>query len=107
MYESLQLKRQVLLSASEAAEMIVRVDEVIQCAPRERVPDEGRHWRVCWSGNAVQNKHIKEASHHQQSRLAFLSSVEASTTRQHPHPYRPSGVPFALATIPSLRPIRQ
>ena len=48
-YESLQLKRQVLLSASEAAEMIVRVDEVIQCAPRERVPDEGRHWRVCWA----------------------------------------------------------
>ena len=31
-YESLQLKRQVLLSASEAAEMIVRVDEVVQCA---------------------------------------------------------------------------
>ena len=42
-YESLQLKRQVLLSASEAAEMIVRVDEVVQCAPRERVPDDGRH----------------------------------------------------------------
>ena len=29
-YESLQLKRQVLLSASEAAEMIVRVDDVDQ-----------------------------------------------------------------------------
>ena len=42
-YESLQLKRQVLLSASEAAEMIVRVDEVVQCAPCERVPDDGRH----------------------------------------------------------------
>ena len=42
-YESLQLKRQVLLSASEAAEMIVRVDAVVQCAPRERVPDDGRH----------------------------------------------------------------
>ena len=42
-FESLQLKRQVLLSAAEAAEMIVRVDEVVQCAPRERVPDEGRH----------------------------------------------------------------
>jgi len=41
-YESLQLKRQVLLSASEAAEMIVRVDEVVQCAPRERVPEGGR-----------------------------------------------------------------
>ena len=42
-FESLQLKRQVLLSASEAAEMIVRVDEIIQSAPRQRVPDEGRH----------------------------------------------------------------
>lgn len=42
-FESLQLKRQVLLSAAEAAEMIVRVDEIVQCAPRERVPDEGRH----------------------------------------------------------------
>ena len=42
-YESLQLKRQVLLSASEAAEMIVRVDEVIKSAPRERLPDAGRH----------------------------------------------------------------
>lgn len=42
-YESLQLKRQVLLSASEAAEMIVRVDEIIQSTPRQRMPDEGRH----------------------------------------------------------------
>ena len=42
-YESLQLKRQVLLSATEAAEMIVRVDEVIKSAPRERMPDAGRH----------------------------------------------------------------
>ena len=42
-YEALQLKRQVVLSAAEAAEMIVRGDEVIQCAPRERVPDAGRH----------------------------------------------------------------
>ena len=41
-FESLQLKRQVLLSATEAAEMIVRVDEIIQSAPRQRVPDEGR-----------------------------------------------------------------
>lgn len=42
-YEALQLKRQVLMSASEAAEMIVRVDEVVQCAPRERAPENGRH----------------------------------------------------------------
>ena len=42
-FESLQLKRQVLLSVSEAAEMIVRVDEIIQSAPRQRAPDEGRH----------------------------------------------------------------
>lgn len=34
--ESLKLKRQVLMSASEAAEMIIRVDDIIKCAPRER-----------------------------------------------------------------------
>ncbi|CAG8565446.1 17781_t:CDS:2 [Racocetra fulgida] len=32
--ESYKLKRQVLLSASEAAEMIIRVDDIIRCAPR-------------------------------------------------------------------------
>jgi len=34
--ESYKLKRQVLLSASEAAEMILRVDDIIRCAPRAR-----------------------------------------------------------------------
>lgn len=34
--ESLKLKRQVLLSASEAAEMILRVDDILRCAPRQR-----------------------------------------------------------------------
>lgn len=37
--ESFAVKRQVLLSASEAAEMILRVDNIIKCAPRRRVPD--------------------------------------------------------------------
>ncbi|KAG7278588.1 hypothetical protein CRUP_013330 [Coryphaenoides rupestris] len=37
--ESFQVKRQVLLSASEAAEMIVRVDNIVKAAPRKRVPD--------------------------------------------------------------------
>ncbi|KAJ3252988.1 T-complex protein 1 subunit beta [Boothiomyces macroporosus] len=32
--ESFKLKRQVLLSASEACEMILRVDDIIRCAPR-------------------------------------------------------------------------
>jgi T-complex protein 1 subunit beta len=32
--ESYKLKRQVLLSAAEAAEMILRVDDIIRCAPR-------------------------------------------------------------------------
>lgn len=32
--ESFKLKRQVLLSAAEAAEMILRVDDIIRCAPR-------------------------------------------------------------------------
>ena len=37
--EAYQVKRQVLLSAAEAAEMIVRVDDIIKAAPRKRVPD--------------------------------------------------------------------
>ncbi|KAI8592653.1 T-complex protein 1 subunit beta [Geranomyces variabilis] len=34
--ESFKLKKQVLLSASEAAECILRVNDIIRCAPRER-----------------------------------------------------------------------
>jgi T-complex protein 1 subunit beta len=34
--ESFQSKLKVLLSASEAAEMILRVDDIIKCAPRKR-----------------------------------------------------------------------
>jgi len=37
--ESLSVKRQVLVSASEAAEMILRVDDIIRAAPRKRQPD--------------------------------------------------------------------
>ena len=32
----LQVKQQVLLSATEAAEMILRVDDIVKCAPRQR-----------------------------------------------------------------------
>ncbi|KAM4747934.1 T-complex protein 1 subunit beta [Rhinophrynus dorsalis] len=38
--ESFQVKRQVLLSAAEAAEVILRVDNIIKAAPRKRVPDQ-------------------------------------------------------------------
>lgn len=34
--ECLRVKEQVLLSATEAAEMILRVDKVVYCAPRQR-----------------------------------------------------------------------
>lgn len=37
--ESFAVKRQVLMSASEAAEMILRVDDIIKCAPRRRGAD--------------------------------------------------------------------
>jgi T-complex protein 1 subunit beta len=37
--ESFRVKLQVLLSASEAAEMILRVDDIIQAAPRKREQD--------------------------------------------------------------------
>merc|ERR1712226_1112088 len=39
--ESFSVKRQVLLSASEAAEMILRVDDIIRAAPRKRQTDRG------------------------------------------------------------------
>ncbi|KAF4531270.1 hypothetical protein B566_EDAN019332 [Ephemera danica] len=39
--ESYVVKRQVLTSAAEAAEMILRVDNIIRAAPRKRVPDRG------------------------------------------------------------------
>lgn len=41
--ESFQVKRQVLLSASEAAEMILRVDDIVKSAPRQRPPDMRDH----------------------------------------------------------------
>mmetsp|Transcript_31888 Transcript_31888/g.44205 ORF Transcript_31888/g.44205 Transcript_31888/m.44205 type:complete len:529 (+) Transcript_31888:119-1705(+) len=34
--ESFKVKQQVLLSATEAAEMVMRVDEIVKCAPRQR-----------------------------------------------------------------------
>ncbi|KAK3096851.1 hypothetical protein FSP39_003950 [Pinctada imbricata] len=41
--ESFQVKRQMLLSASEAAEMIIRIDDIIKSAPRPRQPDHRGH----------------------------------------------------------------
>jgi len=41
--ESFKLKQQVLLSASEAAEMILRVDNIIRMAPRQRGSDDCCH----------------------------------------------------------------
>jgi T-complex protein 1 subunit beta len=35
-YESMRIKEQVIISASEAAEMILRVDDILFCAPRQR-----------------------------------------------------------------------
>lgn len=35
-YESLLVKEQAVISATEAAEMILRVDVILHCAPRER-----------------------------------------------------------------------
>jgi len=34
--ESFKLKKQVLMSASEAAELILRVDDILRAAPRRR-----------------------------------------------------------------------
>lgn len=37
--ESYRVKQQVLVSGSEAAEMILRVDNILRSAPRRRDPD--------------------------------------------------------------------
>jgi len=37
--ESYRVKRQVLISGSEAAEMILRVDNILRAAPRQRDAD--------------------------------------------------------------------
>lgn len=38
--ESYKVKQQVLISGAEAAEMILRVDDIIRQAPRQRGPDQ-------------------------------------------------------------------
>ena len=38
--ESLRVKRQILVSAAEAAEMILRVDDIIKATPRPRGGDQ-------------------------------------------------------------------
>lgn len=38
--EALRVKRQILTSASEAAEMILRVDDILKAAPRQRGNDQ-------------------------------------------------------------------
>ena len=35
-FESFKVKQQIVLSATEASEMIIRVDDIIKCAPRQR-----------------------------------------------------------------------
>ncbi len=37
--ESFSVKRQVVVSAAEAAEMILRVDDIVKAAPRKREVD--------------------------------------------------------------------
>lgn len=39
--ESFVVKRQVIVSAAEAAEVILRVDNIIRAAPRRRTQDRG------------------------------------------------------------------
>lgn len=41
--ESFQVKRQVIVSGAEAAEMILRVDDIVKAAPRPRQRDDRCH----------------------------------------------------------------
>ena len=40
--ESFKVKRQIVISASEAAEQILRVDEIVKCAPARRQPGRNK-----------------------------------------------------------------
>ena len=39
--ESFKVKNHIVIAASEAAEMILRVDDIIKCAPRQRQQQGG------------------------------------------------------------------
>lgn len=41
--EPFRVKMQVLVSAAEAAEQILRVDDIIKAPPRKRTADKHRH----------------------------------------------------------------
>ena len=41
--ESFQLKRQVVISGAEAAEMVLRIDNIIRAPPRPRQRDMRHH----------------------------------------------------------------
>jgi T-complex protein 1 subunit beta len=41
--ESFHLKRQVVISAAEAAEMVLRIDNIIRAPPRPRQQDRRHH----------------------------------------------------------------
>ena len=41
--ESFHLKRQVVISAAEAAEMVLRIDNIIRAPPRQRQRDMRNH----------------------------------------------------------------
>lgn len=42
--ESFHLKLQVVSSAAEAAEMVLRIDNIIRAPPRQRQRDTRHHW---------------------------------------------------------------
>merc|ERR1719507_2337155 len=53
--ESFSVKQQVLLSAAEAAEMILRADDIIKAAPRKREPP------ATWSSSASQSPSVSSS----------------------------------------------
>ena len=69
--ESFQVKRQVLISASEAAEMILRVDDIIKAAPRwgrkggGKVGSKGIPGKERGEGRCVGGSEELEHSHHE------------------------------------------
>ncbi|CAG0895075.1 unnamed protein product [Cyprideis torosa] len=68
--ESFQVKQQILISASEAAEQIVRVDDILKAAPRQRSEDQG----IFDKYRGLDDDGLKAA--HYQQRLAHETATQ-------------------------------
>ncbi|TWW64421.1 T-complex protein 1 subunit beta [Takifugu flavidus] len=109
--ESFQVKRQVLLSASEAAEMILRVDDVIKAAPSASLTLDMlklllllllRTWTWTWTCSALVRIPLKPMPS-MRSRLRADGQLSAFLQERRPDLFQRRYFQCFPATGPSLR----